>query len=101
MPGLLSAATGVEGLEHEQLALALVDGDRGIQKFLDIVKALVGLRHLHEPVHDGVPAIVLNEAFDDMDCVYGWSLADSNFQCGDNLSMNHSIYLLEIRHAML
>ena len=59
------------------MALALVDGDRGIQEFLDIVKALVGFCHLHEHVHDGVPSVIVNEAIDDLDRVLEWSLADS------------------------
>ena len=50
-----------------------------IQKFLEFFKALVGFRHLHEHVHNGVPSVILNEAFDDVDCVHGLSLADSDF----------------------
>ena len=63
----------ISELEHEQLALALVDGDGGVQKFLD---GLAGIHHFHEHVHDGVPAVILNEAFDDVDGVHGRSLAD-------------------------
>ncbi len=53
-------------LQDEQLALALVDSDGGIQKFFDFVKALVGCRCrlFHEHVHNGVPPKVFNKALD-------------------------------------
>ncbi len=49
-------------LQNEQLPLALVDSNGGIQKFFDFVKALVGCRLFHEHVHNGVPPEVFNKA---------------------------------------
>ncbi len=61
----LGKSAGV-ALQNEQLPLALVYSDGGIQKFFDFVKALVGCRCrlLHELVHNGVPPEVFNKALD-------------------------------------
>ena len=88
-------------LEHEQLALALVDGDSGIQNFLDFFKALVGFRHLHEHIHDGVPSVVLNEAFDDVDCVHEWSLADSTRRSQQDIWRGNSLVITSLPYIAL
>ncbi len=54
-------------LQNEQLPLAPVDSDGGIQKFFDFVKALVGCCLFHEHVHYGVPPEVFNKALDGQD----------------------------------
>ncbi len=63
-------------LQNEQLPLALVDGDGGIQKFF---KALIGCRCrlFHEHVHNGVPPEVFDKALDDQDGIvcHGCSVA--------------------------
>ncbi len=63
VPALRPGRLVMVALQNEQLPLALVDSDRGIQKFF---KALVGCRCrlFHEHVHNGVPPEVFNKALD-------------------------------------
>lgn len=53
-------------LEDKQLPLSLIDRDSGIQKVFEFVEALVWCYrgHFHEAIHDGVPTVILDEAFD-------------------------------------
>ncbi len=64
-------------LERQKLTFALIDGDGCIQERVYVFKALIGLCHLQEHVDNGFPAVILNEAFDEVDLVHGRTVADT------------------------